>query len=108
MARVRARVMSPRWAIRTSAITCADASIRTRSVASCSLDTSLATLTQAELHNLTGYKSNARQRAWLTAEGVPFRIDKHRRIIVASEHVTKWVQGVELRPSSGPRMDMVA
>jgi len=66
------------------------------------------TLTEPEIKNLTGYKTKERQRAWLQAEGIPFRADQHGRIIVASEHVQQWVRGIELRPSSGPRMDMVA
>ena len=65
------------------------------------------TLTIPDLENLTGYKTRSRQQTWLQTEGVPFRVDHRGRIIVASEHVKDWVRGVELRPSSGPRLDLV-
>jgi hypothetical protein len=67
----------------------------------------LLTLSPVELHQLTGYKTREKQRAWLTAEGVPYRCDSHGRLIVLASHVASWVAGVELRPSSAPRMDMV-
>ncbi len=65
------------------------------------------TLVAAELQELTGYKSREKQRAWLTVNGVPFREDAAGRLIVLSSHVASWVSGVELRPSAGPRMEMV-
>lgn len=65
------------------------------------------TLSPSELHQLTGYKSREKQREWLAAEGVPFRCDSHGRLIVLASHVASWVAGVELRPSAGPRLDLV-
>lgn len=65
------------------------------------------TLSAPELQQLTGYKSREKQCAWLKENGVPFRLDTRGRPIVCASHVASWVTGVELRPSSGPRLDMV-
>lgn len=64
------------------------------------------TLSPADLEQLTDYKSREKQCAWLREHGIPFRLDGKRPIVCAA-HVEAWVTGVELRPSAGPRMDMV-
>jgi len=67
----------------------------------------LLTLTVADLENLTGYKTRARQQTWLRTEGIPFRVDQRGRIIVVSDQVKDWVRGLESCPSRGPRLDLV-
>lgn len=63
-------------------------------------------LTPDNLHKLTGYKTREKQRVWLKEHGVPHREDGVR-LIVAEVHVVQWLSGVELRPSSAPRLDRV-
>jgi hypothetical protein len=65
------------------------------------------TLGAADLEQLTGYKKAAKQCAWLTSNGVPFRLDARGRPIVCTAHVEAWVTGVELRPSSRPLLENV-
>ena len=64
------------------------------------------TLDTAEVTALTGRRAREKQRAWLEANGVPFRRDG-QRVIVSREHVRLWLAGSEFRASSGPRLDLV-
>ncbi len=49
-------------------------------------------LTQAELHQLTGYARPTSQATWLKAKAVPHRLDG-RRVIVSRVHVQAWLEG---------------
>jgi Domain of unknown function (DUF4224) len=49
-------------------------------------------LTQPDLHALTGYARTGKQTQWLKDHGLPHRVDG-ARVIVASKHVTDWLEG---------------
>jgi hypothetical protein len=49
-------------------------------------------LNQTDLHTLTGYARPLKQMAWLTAHGIPHKVDG-ARVIVSHRHVTGWLEG---------------
>ena len=49
-------------------------------------------LSQPDLHALTGYARPGKQAQWLKDNGIPHRVDG-ARVIVASKHVTSWLEG---------------
>jgi hypothetical protein len=61
---------------------------------------------QAEVMGLTGKSARDAQAEWLAGQGVPFRRDGVR-LLVSREHVRQWLLGTNLRPSAGPRLDLV-
>jgi hypothetical protein len=60
-----------------------------------------------ELRRITGGRTLAEQVEWLREEGIPFKIDHKGRLQVASEHVTGWIRGEQVRAPASPRMDLV-
>ncbi len=64
------------------------------------------TLTAAELHELTGYRQPAKQRAWLDARGLPYRGEG--RILVSRAAAEQWLSGVEVTRSRAPDMSAVS
>ena len=63
-------------------------------------------LSPAEVKELAGCAARDAQAEKLAALGVPFRRDG-ARILVSRMHVRQWLNGEQLRPSVGPRMDLV-
>ena len=63
-------------------------------------------LSPPEVRDLAGCVARDAQCAKLAELGVPFRRDG-ARILVSREHARQWLLGCDLRPSSGPRMDLV-
>jgi hypothetical protein len=62
-------------------------------------------LDKAELHQLTGFARAKAQAAWLTAEGIPYKLDG-RRVIVCRVHSRAWIEGKPLAVSSWkPKFD---
>jgi hypothetical protein len=49
-------------------------------------------LSAQDLHALTGYARPGKQAQWLKDHGLPHRVDG-ARVIVASKHVTDWLEG---------------
>jgi hypothetical protein len=50
------------------------------------------TLTPEELRELTGRARRGDQRAWLEAQGIPFRVDGER-LLVSRQHAQDWLSG---------------
>lgn len=63
-------------------------------------------LSDTQLRELTAYKVRERQRVWLSAHGIPYRLAEGRLIVMAA-HVEAWVNGKELKASAGPKLDLV-
>ena len=63
-------------------------------------------LNQPDLHALTGYARQGKQAQWLKDNGIPHRVDG-ARVIVASRHVTSWLEGRTVVSSSGPNWSAV-
>ena len=63
-------------------------------------------LSITDLHALTGYARQGKQAAWLKDNGIPHRVDGVR-VIVASRHVTSWLEGRTVVSSSGPNWSAV-
>lgn len=63
-------------------------------------------LSQQDLHSLTGFARPTKQAQWLKDQGIPHRVDG-ARIIVASRHVTSWLEGRTVVSSSGPNWSAV-
>ena len=57
-------------------------------------------LLASELHQLSGYARHGQQHEWLTAQGIPHRVDG-KRIIVSREHVRAWLEGRATVMSTG-------
>lgn len=63
-------------------------------------------LTPTDLHALTGYARPGKQVVWLKDHGIPHRADGPR-VIVASRHVTSWLEGRTVVSSQGPNWGAV-
>ena len=63
-------------------------------------------LSTTDLHALTGYARQGKQATWLKDNGIPHRVDG-ARVIVASRHVTSWLEGRTVVSSSGPNWSAV-
>jgi hypothetical protein len=63
-------------------------------------------LSAAEIRELAGCVGRDAQAVKLGDLGVPFLRDG-ARILVSREHVRQRLLGVQLRPSVGPRLDLV-
>jgi len=63
-------------------------------------------LSPQDLHTLTGYARPGKQAEWLKENGLPHRVDGSR-VIVASRHVTSWLEGRTVVSSSGPNWSAV-
>lgn len=63
-------------------------------------------LSSTDLHRLTGYARPQKQAQWLKDNGLPHRVDG-ARVIVASRHVTSWLEGRTVVHSSGPNWSAV-
>ena len=56
------------------------------------------TLTPAELHQLTGYRTATHQARYLAAAGVPYRRNKCGQIIVSRAVAEAWLGGTTPTP----------
>lgn len=57
-------------------------------------------LSKEERRELTGYRNQSPQIAWLKSKGLPFRIDDDRLIVMRS-HVQQWIEGKPAVKSTG-------
>ncbi|WP_347612416.1 DUF4224 domain-containing protein [Comamonas thiooxydans] len=63
-------------------------------------------LTKEERRELTGYRNQNPQIAWLKSKGLPFQIDEDRLIVMRS-HVQQWIEGKPLVKSKGVNFSAV-
>lgn len=63
-------------------------------------------LSPVEVRELVGCVSREAQCSKLVSLGIPHRRDG-ARILVSRIHVRQWLNGEQLRPSVGPRLDLV-
>ncbi|KGG90870.1 hypothetical protein P245_15680 [Comamonas thiooxydans] len=63
-------------------------------------------LTKEERRELTGYRNQSPQIAWLKSKGLPFQIDEDRLIVMRS-HVQQWIEGKPLVKSKGVNFSAV-
>lgn len=64
-------------------------------------------LSPAELHTLTGFARSAQQAGWLKKHMLPHQADG-KRIIVSREHIRAWLEGKDVKSSTGPNWAAVA
>lgn len=58
------------------------------------------TLTPAELHQLTGYRTATHQARYLTAAGVPYRRNKCGQVLVSRAVAEQWLGGTTPAPEA--------
>lgn len=63
-------------------------------------------LSKEERRELTGYRNQNPQIAWLKSKGLPFQIDEDRLIVMRS-HVQQWIEGKPVVKSKGVNFSAV-
>lgn len=64
-------------------------------------------LTPHEVKDLTGTRNTDEQQVVLTADGIPYRVVRDKRILVSRYHVREWLAGRITTPSRGVDLSLV-